>query len=106
MPTRISVGLVLPGLHALTEDEDLPSIEDKIIPKKEALVMLGVSMRTFYRIKKELKEKFDMGPVLMLDQNDSLISLYSLMDVRKMLEIKALRLPGRRWPRKKEDLDA
>lgn len=91
------------GQRLLSEEEAPPGPEEKLIPKKETMKMLGVSPRTFQKIKNDLKEQFGMEPLLIWDDvNKRLASLYSLSDVRKMIELKALRHPGRR---PKEDLD-
>lgn len=75
----------------MSEDEQLGP-DEKNIPKKEAIAMLGVSLRTFFRMKKDLKEQFGMEPEMLWDPNNNrLASLYSLTDIRKMMEIKHYR---------------
>lgn len=89
----------------MTEEEaPQPGPDEKIIPKKEAMAILSVSLRTFYKIRTELKEQFDEEPELIWDEkNKRLASLYSMNDIRKMVQIKISRVPGRK---PKEEPDA
>ncbi len=88
----------------MTDEEAPPGPEEKLIPKKEAIKMVGVSLRTFHKIKDALKDQYGQEPLLIWDDvNKRLASLYSLDDVRKMIELKALRHPGRR-PKEEPDV--
>ncbi len=86
----------------MSEEEAQPGPDEKIIPKKEAMAMVGVSLRTFHKIKDQLLEQFKQEPLLIWDgENKRLASLYSMNDVRKMVQLKALRVPGRK-PKEEE----
>lgn len=88
----------------MTEEESPPGPEEKLIPKKEAIKMVGVSLRTFHKIKDALKVVYGQEPLLIWDDvNKRLASLYSLDDVRKMMGLKAQRHPGQ--PPKEEEPD-
>lgn len=88
----------------MTEEEAPLALDEKIIPKKEAIKMVGVSPRTFQKIKNDLKGVYDQVPLLIWDdKNKRLASLYSLDDVRKMMGLKAQRHPGQ--PPKEEEPD-
>jgi len=83
----------------LSEEEEAPepSPDDKIILKKEAMKIVGVSLRTFNRIRDQLLEQFQEEPLLIWHpEAKHMVSLYSLNDVRKMVQLKALRVPGRK----------
>lgn len=82
----------------MTEEEsDQPGPDEKIIPKKEAMDIVGVSVRTFNRIRDQLKEQFDQEPMMIWNPTAKhLVSLYSMNDIRTMVQLKALRVPGRK----------
>ncbi len=79
------------------EDAPDPSPDDKIILKKEAMKIVGVSLRTFNRIRDQLEEQFGEKPELIWHPvAKHMVSLYSLNDIRTMVKLKALRVPGRK----------
>lgn len=84
----------------MTDEMDAPepSPDDKIILKKEAMKIVGVSLRTFNRIRDQLEEQFGEKPELIWHPVEKhMVSLYSLNDVRTMVKLKALRdPPGRK----------
>lgn len=83
----------------MTEEAEAPEPgpDEKIIPKKEAMNIVGVSLRTFNRIRDDLKTQFQEEPLLIWNPvAKHMVSLYSMNDIRKMVQLKALRVPGRK----------
>lgn len=81
----------------MSEEETQPGPDEKIIPKKETMEIVGVSLRTFNRIRDQLKEQFSEEPLMIWNPvAKHLVSLYSMNDIRKMVQLKALRVPGRK----------
>ncbi len=84
----------------MTEEAESPEPgpDEKVVPKKEAMEIVGVSLRTFNRIRDQLKDQFQEEPLLIWHPTDKhLVSLYSMNDVRKMVQLKAIRVrPGRK----------
>ncbi len=83
----------------MTEEEaPEPGPDEKVVLKKEAMEIVGVSLRTFNRIRDQLKEQFSEEPLLIWHPvAKHMVSLYSMNDIRKMVQLKAVRVrPGRK----------
>ena len=74
--------------------------DEKLIPKKEAIKMLGISVRTFSKIKKDALVLGIEPDILWDPDRKKMVALYSLRDVRVMIKLKESR-GNAGWPKGK-----